>query len=106
VDTPDAPATDRIAQLSDVLASVHNARKTENLGANELAKLAAAESNIVERLARLETARRAEAALLEARIVREHPTWRKLREALIGALKPHPEAARAVLEAFSLLEAS
>lgn len=97
---------DRVAELVDLLASVREARRAKNIASQELARLAGAEGTLVDKIARLETMRRSESALLEARIVRDHPTWRRLREALVVALKPHPEAARSVLAAFDQLEAS
>jgi transcriptional regulator with XRE-family HTH domain len=88
---------DRVAQLEDLLNDIRTARKTKGLAAGELARLAGQESQIVERIARLEDQRRATAALLEARIVRESPYWRKLRDALFTALKKHKSAAKDVL---------
>lgn len=37
-----------------------------------------------------------DAQLLEDRVVREHPRWRTIRAAILGALRPHPEALAAV----------
>lgn len=37
----------------------------------------------------------------EDRTIREHPKWRALKSAIIAALVPHPEAARAVEEAIN-----
>lgn len=37
--------------------------------------------------------------LLEDRVVREHPAWRRARAAMLGALKKHPAALRDVVEA-------
>lgn len=45
-----------------------------------------------------------ESELLEDRIVREHPKWARMRAALIEALIPFPEAARAVAAALQKLE--
>jgi len=98
------PPGDRLDHLNEVLRSIWDARK--RAAGAELAKLTSAEGALIERLARLEQAKRAEAALLEARIVREHPSWLRLLDAIDAALKPYPDAARAVLGAVKLLEAS
>jgi transcriptional regulator with XRE-family HTH domain len=37
--------------------------------------------------------------MLEDRVVREHPAWLKLQQAILGALEKHPEALQDVLEA-------
>jgi hypothetical protein len=42
--------------------------------------------------------------LLEDRVVREHPAWRRTRAALLGALKNHPAALRDVLDALERLD--
>lgn len=42
-----------------------------------------------------------EQALLEDRIIREHPAWQRLQTALLRALQDHPAAARAVAEALA-----
>jgi hypothetical protein len=37
--------------------------------------------------------------LLEDRVVREHPKWLATKDAILEALKPYPDAAKAVAEA-------
>lgn len=46
-----------------------------------------------------------EEELLEDRIVREHPEWRRLTSTIVEVLRPFPEAARAVAEALVRLDA-
>lgn len=41
---------------------------------------------------------------LEDRIVREHPQWARIRATITSALKPYPEAAKAVAEALAGLD--
>ena len=38
---------------------------------------------------------------LEDRIVHEHPAWHRLRAAMLAALEPYPDAARAMAEAIT-----
>jgi hypothetical protein len=42
--------------------------------------------------------------LLEARIVREHPTYRRMVQAILDALRPFPAAAEAVALALAEIE--
>ena len=47
----------------------------------------------------------ARAELLEARIVREHPVWRRIVAGLAEVLRPHPDAAEAVASFLADIEA-
>lgn len=47
----------------------------------------------------------AKAELLEARIVREHPTWRNMERRIVEALRPFPDAAKAVVNVLGDMEA-
>lgn len=44
------------------------------------------------------------AEVTEDRVVRQHPKWRAIREGLMSALAPHPEARLAVVELLERLE--
>ena len=90
---------DRVTELCTLLGDLRARRRREDLTANDFARLAIAEGQLVERIARLEAAERLDAAMLEARIVREHPEWQRLRGLLVDALQAYPDAARAVLAA-------
>jgi hypothetical protein len=89
-----------------MLGGIRAARSRPDVGATELARLMASEGTLIERIARLEAQRRAEIELLESRIVREHPAWQRLRDAVLDALRPFPDAARAVLTAVQSIEAA
>lgn len=93
-----APST-----LEDCLALldvIRRDRQQEGLLPNERVKLASAEAQILALRARLEQA----AEFAESRYVTDHPSWIKLRRAILRALEPHPIAAKAVLEAITKIE--
>ncbi len=79
------------AQISEILEAL----KEEALIESEAAKLRDTAAKLLALRARLERDR----DMLEDRIVRGHPEWLKLRTAILAALKPHPAALAAVLEA-------
>lgn len=58
-------------------------------------KVRADETRTLALIAKLEGAEE----LSEARYVKSHPEWKRLRKAIMGALEPYPDAALAVLEA-------
>lgn len=63
---------------------------------------------LVDSLSRLMTLRHRlekEAELVEDRIVRQHPLWARLKAAVLSALVPFPDAARAVADKLEGLEA-
>jgi transcriptional regulator with XRE-family HTH domain len=79
------------AQIDTILEALND--KTLTDGAS--AKLRDTLSKLLALRARLERDR----DLLEDRVVREHPEWARVRAAILGALRPYPDAARAVAEA-------
>ena len=62
---------------------------------SEVARLRDSESRLLAQRAKLERERE----LLEDRIVRDHPAWKRLQRTILKALEPHPVAAKAVLAA-------
>lgn len=82
-----------------LLEDVHRQRSHPALTNPERAKLMLAEAQILTLRARLEQA----AELAEDRIIREHPGFIRLRDALTRALLPYPVAAKAVQEALTKL---
>ncbi len=90
--------------LDEVIAELeylHELRRDENLIASAKVRLSDSISKNLALKARLER----EQELLDDRIVREHPMWLRIKDALRGALKPYPDAARAVAEALASVEA-
>lgn len=83
-----------------LLDTIRRERMQAGLLPSERVKLATAEAQILALQARLEQA----AELSEDRYVREHPTYHKLRSALVAALVPHPAAAQAVAAALAKLD--
>lgn len=91
--------------LDDCLALLSTIRRDRNqpdLMPSERVKLAAAEARILKLRSSLEQA----AEFAESRYVASHPSWLRLRRALVDALEPHPIAAQAVLDAIATLENS
>jgi hypothetical protein len=107
---PDEPSADEVAgnghtptTLEDCLAIaaiLRRERNAEGLIPQERVKLATAESQILALRAKLEQANE----YSEARYVTAHPSWRKLRAAIVAALEPHPIAAQAVIDAIGRLD--
>jgi hypothetical protein len=62
---------------------------------SELARIRDTKTKALALKARIEAAD----ALFEASAVAKHPAWRRLRGAILEALRPFPDAARAVAEA-------
>jgi ribosome-binding protein aMBF1 (putative translation factor) len=97
---------DEIEQVEEVLGSVRSKRRSAGITTQELARLAASEGQLIERLARLKQRQRESKQLLEATIVYAHPAWHRIREAISAALKKHPSVAREVDEALAKLGAA
>lgn len=106
-----APETDEPAPAADaspttmagVLVLMEMARERmedEALLEAERAKWAAEFSRALALKARLEK----EAEMLEDRIVREHPMWKRLKRAIVKSLVPFPGAAKAVALALKELD--
>ncbi len=72
----------------------HDARHRD-LTFSDRTKLRGDETRALALVAKLETA----AELSEDRYVKKHPAWLALRKRIIAALRPFPDAAKAVLEA-------
>ncbi|MBZ0120873.1 MAG: hypothetical protein K8H88_28015 [Sandaracinaceae bacterium] len=83
----------QLAQLHQIQAG--------SLIASERVRLADAVGKLLALKARLERERE----LIEDRIVREHPVWKRIRERLTATLRPFPDAARAVAQALEELDA-
>ena len=80
-------------QLSEVLKALQNPELTESAQL----KLRDTAAKLLTLRSRLERDRE----LLEDRIVREHPEWKRIKGVILKALKPYPEAAAAVAEALA-----
>lgn len=83
-----------------LLAVIRRDRSQTGLMPSERVKLAAAEARILQLRAQLEQA----AEFAESRYVSSHPSWLRLRRALVEALEPHPLAMQAVLNAIAQLD--
>jgi transcriptional regulator with XRE-family HTH domain len=92
---PSAPPPSTLEDCLALLATIRRDRQQAGLMASERVKLADAEARILALRARLESA----TELSEDRYVRDHPSWRRLEDAIIAALEPHPAAAKAVRDA-------
>lgn len=84
--------------INDRLGSL--ARRRPGLTGNDLAKLEATEARLLGLRAKLE----GDALSMEARIVRDHPAFRRATEALVAALTPWPDAAHAAALALAELD--
>jgi transcriptional regulator with XRE-family HTH domain len=94
--TPDAPSTS--STLHDVLALIAGLKqelRARDISATVRRGINADLTRLLSLRARLEK----EETLLEERIVLEHPFYRRIRSAIVGALAPYPDAARAVVRA-------
>jgi hypothetical protein len=86
----------------ELLATIRAERQVDGLLPGERVKLADAETKVMGLRAKLEQS----GETSEARYVAQHPAWRRLKRAILEALKPHPVAARDVLAAIERVEAS
>ena len=96
--SPAPTSAETRSTLHDVLALIAGLKtelSTPGLSATVRRGINADLARLLSLRARLEK----EEELLEERIVLEHPFYRRLRSAIVGALAPHPEAARAVARA-------
>jgi hypothetical protein len=89
------PPPPTLQHCLEVLQSIRVARSEGNLVASERVKLADTETKILGLRARLEM----QQELSEHRIVRAHPEWHRIKRLIARALKPYPQATRAVVEA-------
>lgn len=94
----EAPSS--LAECMALLASLRSDREQPGLLAAEKIKLATAEAKLLTLRARLE----ADAQFTEASYVTKHPSWIRLKRAILKALMQHPIAARAVAEAMASVD--
>ena len=92
--------TGTLGEVEDLLDNIRAERATPGMLASERARLSDSEAKLLTLKARLERERE----LVEDRIVREHPKWRRIKEAMFAVLKPHPEIARAIAKAIEDLQ--
>jgi hypothetical protein len=101
---PAEAPTSTPSTLEDCLALltvIRRDRMQTGLLPSERVRLAGAEAQILNLRARLEQA----AEFAEQRYVTQHPSWLKLKRAIVKALEPHPIAAKAVADVISKMEA-
>lgn len=94
-----APLPSTKQGVEELLRSLRAARTQPHLLATDRVKLATAETRALSLLQKMEK----EAEFSEDRIIRQHPKWAKLRQAIVDALVPYPDAARAVQRALESL---
>jgi transcriptional regulator with XRE-family HTH domain len=102
-DPNDASVSEK-STLADVLlliASIREAAAQPDLVADERRKLMVDERQALALRHKLEQ----DAEELEERIVKGHPSWRRIQVTLVKALGPFPQAARAVAAALADLDA-
>lgn len=87
-----APEPSPLDDVRRLLRSLREQLEQPNLLARERAQLSDAFAKALAQRERLEQAR----AMSEPRTIAEHPGWRRLRDAIIGALARHPDAMRDV----------
>jgi hypothetical protein len=93
LDTSEIP--DSAEAVERLLSSLLVAIDQTNISPAERLKLNDSLIRIVGLKHKLEQARE----LQEDRIVRSHPAWKRIRHAVLEALRPHPDALRAVIDA-------
>jgi transcriptional regulator with XRE-family HTH domain len=102
--TPKNAVCDQLSENDDVLdivkrqlLEIREALQAPGLADAARLKLLDTSAKLLALRSRLERDRE----LLEDRIVREHPEWRRIKGAILKALRPYPEAAAAVAEAIA-----
>lgn len=108
--TPAAPAErpagasgERLTTLEEVLDLVDGLKPLTRDSGLSASERKGAMDNLGKMLA-LRDKIEGKAELLESRIVREHPMWRRIERALVEALRPHPAAAEAVAARLAEME--
>ena len=101
---PKNTAVDELSEDDDILdvvrkqlLEVREALQSPELTEGARLKLLDTSAKLLALQSRLERDRE----LLEDRIVREHPEWKRIKGVILKALKPYPEAAAAVAEALA-----
>lgn len=84
-----------LEHINELLEKVRSERELPDIDHRTRAKLIDQESKLIAVKARLER----DQELLEDRVIRKHPTWKKARSALLRVLRPHPQIAEDVIEA-------
>jgi hypothetical protein len=95
----DAPAPSTLENCLELLQQIRAARQQRDLMTADRVRLADTEAKILTLRHRLEK----EAELLEDRLVREHPAWKRIQNELARVLARHPQAALEVAEALRRL---
>lgn len=90
----DVEGADTLALTNAQLAAIRKALRNKKLSEAARSKKEDTYAKLLALKARLER----EQELAEDRIVREHPMWRRIREGILAAVKPWPEAARAIAQ--------
>jgi len=94
-----ASSPSSLDQAGQLLAKIRSAASAGDLLPTDRVRLADSETKILALQHRMQK----EVDLLEDRIVREHPTWRRIRETLSLVLSRHPIAAAEVADALDKL---
>lgn len=94
---PDPPEEDAstLDHMKHLLACIRHDEEHRKLTSSSISKLRADKQRALTMIAKLE----ALAEMQEDRFVTQHPKWKRLRDVMLRALKPYPEAARAVANA-------
>lgn len=93
--SPEGPST--VGDLDALIGHLRVELAKPDLASSERVKLSGSMTRALALRHRLEK----EEELLEDRIIREHPSWRRVEAALARALAPYPDAARAVAAALA-----
>ena len=88
-------SADSIEEANDIIRRIRADMARGNLMPNEMNRLRDSEQRALAFRSKLEKERE----LLEDRVVRDHPAWKRLEKTIIAALRPYPEALRAVAQA-------
>lgn len=91
---PDEEAS-TLEHMKHLIACIRHDKEHRKLTAAAISKLRADEQRALTLIAKLESM----AEMQEDRFVTQHPKWKRLRDVILRALRPFPEAARAVVEA-------
>lgn len=101
---PSAPRIGKpttLEEVEDQLRMLRDLQYDDGLVPSERVRLADSVGKLLAIKARLER----DQELLEDRVIREHPFWRRIKEAILDATKPFPDAARAIADGLGRLEA-
>jgi hypothetical protein len=90
-----APLGNTIDEINRQIQSIREDLAAGNRLPSEISRLRDAERAALALRAKLEKERE----LLEDRVVRDHPAWKRLQTQILAALRPYPAASKAVLDA-------